>query len=95
MERIPHRGSVPTSTHQPETLVGLPTRVGGGWILRLEFGSQTPGRGLVLAALRQPEGASMPQLAGKESRKKPGPAREMRPLLQGVRGEGQSHHRSF
>ena len=30
MERIPHRGSVPTSTPQPETLVGLPTGAGGG-----------------------------------------------------------------
>ena len=34
-ERFPHRGSVPTSTHQPERLVWSPTRVGGGWELRL------------------------------------------------------------
>ena len=34
-ERFPHRGVVPTSTHQPERLVCTPTRAGGGWELRL------------------------------------------------------------
>ena len=34
-ERFPHRGSVPTSTHQPERLVCSPARVGRGWELRL------------------------------------------------------------
>ena len=34
-ERFPHKGSVPTSTHQPERLVGSPARMGGGWELRL------------------------------------------------------------
>ena len=34
-ERFPHRGSVPTSTHQPERLVCSPTGMGGGWELRL------------------------------------------------------------
>ena len=34
-ERFPHRGSVPTSTHQPERLVCSPARAGGGWKLRL------------------------------------------------------------
>ena len=34
-ERFPHRGSVPTRTHQPERLVCSPARVGGGWELRL------------------------------------------------------------
>ena len=34
-ERFPHRGSAPTSTHQPKTLVCSPTRVGWGWELRL------------------------------------------------------------
>ena len=34
-ERFPHRGSVPTSTHQPERLVCSPARAGGGWELRL------------------------------------------------------------
>ena len=36
------------------------------------FGGQTPGRGLGLAAWTQPKGASAPQLAGRESRKKSG-----------------------
>ena len=34
-ERFPHGGAVPSSTHQPETLVCSPTGVGGGWELRL------------------------------------------------------------
>ena len=35
-ERFPHRGSVPTSTDQPERLVcSPPARAGGGWELRL------------------------------------------------------------
>ena len=34
-ERLPHRGAVPTSTHQPERLVCSPARMGGGWELRL------------------------------------------------------------
>ena len=33
--RFPHRGSVPTSTHQPERLVCSPAGKGGGWELRL------------------------------------------------------------
>ena len=35
VERFPHRGSVPTSTHQPKRLVCSPARAGGGWELRL------------------------------------------------------------
>ena len=34
-ERFPCRGSVPTSTHQPERLVCSPAGAGGGWELRL------------------------------------------------------------
>ena len=34
-ERFPHRGVVPTSTHQPEMLVCSPAGAGGGWELRL------------------------------------------------------------
>ena len=34
-ERFPHRGLVPTSTHQPERLVCSPAGAGGGWELRL------------------------------------------------------------
>ena len=34
-ERFPHRGSVPTSTHQPERLVCSPAWAGGGWELKL------------------------------------------------------------
>ena len=41
-ERFPHRGSVPTSTHQPETLVCSPARAGGGWELRLRLWRSDP-----------------------------------------------------
>ena len=34
-ERFPHRGSVSTSTHQPEGLVSSPVGMGGVWELRL------------------------------------------------------------
>ena len=34
-ERFPHRGSVPTSTHQPERPVCSPAGMSGGWELRL------------------------------------------------------------
>ena len=45
-ERLLHRGSVLTSTHQPERLVCSPSRLGGGWELRLCLSR----RGLGLAA---------------------------------------------
>ena len=35
VERFPHRGSAPSSTHQPERLVCSPAGAGGGWKLRL------------------------------------------------------------
>ena len=41
-ERFPHRGSVPTSTHQPERLVCSPAGAGRGWELRLGFRRSDP-----------------------------------------------------
>ena len=41
-ERFPHRGSVLTSTHQPERLVCSPTPVGGFWELRLGLRRSDP-----------------------------------------------------
>ena len=38
-ERFPHRGSAPSSTHQPERLVCSPAGAGGGWELRLRLRS--------------------------------------------------------
>ena len=52
-ERFPHRGTVPTSTHQPERLVCSPAGVGGGWELRLRLRSdprETTGVGCVNTA---------------------------------------------
>ena len=41
-ERVPHRGSVLTSTHQPEMLVCSLAGVGGGWELRLGLQRSDP-----------------------------------------------------
>ena len=41
-ERFLHRGSLPTSTHQPERLVCSPAGTGGGWELRLRLQSSDP-----------------------------------------------------
>ena len=41
-ERFPHRGSVPTSTHQPERLVCSAIGAGGGWELRLGLRRSDP-----------------------------------------------------
>ena len=41
-ERFPHRGSVPTSTHQPESLVCSPAGEGEGWKLRLGLWRSDP-----------------------------------------------------
>ena len=49
-ERFPHRGSVPTSTHQPKRLVCSPTRTGGGWELRLGLQRSDPRVGCVNTA---------------------------------------------
>ena len=38
-ERFPHRGSAPSSTHQPERLVCSPAGRCGGWELRLRLRS--------------------------------------------------------
>ena len=42
VERFPHKGSVQTSTHQPERLVCSPTGAGGGWELRLRLQRSDP-----------------------------------------------------
>ena len=41
-ERFPHRGSLPTSTHQPERLACLPARASRGWELRLRLQRTDP-----------------------------------------------------
>ena len=41
-KRFPHRGSAPSSTHQPERLVCLPAGAGGGWELRLGLWRSDP-----------------------------------------------------
>ena len=41
-ERFPHRGLVPTSTHQPERLVCSPAGVDGSWELKLGLRRSDP-----------------------------------------------------
>ena len=41
-EIFPHRGSVPTSTHQPETHVCSPAGMGGGWEPKLRLPRSDP-----------------------------------------------------
>ena len=41
-ERLPHSGSVPTSTHQPKRLVCSPARAGRDWELRLGLRRSDP-----------------------------------------------------
>ena len=41
-ERFPHRGSVPTGTHQPERLVSSAAGAGRGWELRLGLRRSAP-----------------------------------------------------
>ena len=74
-ERFPHRGSVPTSTHQPERLVCSPAGAGGGWELRLRASEVRPqGEDWGWLCEHSLKGASVPQLARRESGRKSGPA---------------------
>ena len=75
-ERFPHGGSVPTSTHQPKRLVCSPAGAGGDWELRQGLGSQGEDWGWLRE--HSLKGASVPQLAGRESGKKSGAAEETR-----------------
>ena len=70
-ERFLHRGSVPTSTHQPERLVCSPAGAGRGWEVRLGLPSDPTER---TGWLREHslKGASAPQPAARESGKKSG-----------------------
>ena len=76
-ERFPHGGSVPSSTHQPERLACSPAgRAGLGAEARALVGSQGEDWGW----LREDslKGASVPQLAGRESGKRSGAAEDAR-----------------
>ena len=55
-ERFLHRGSVLTSTHQPERLVFSPTMAGGGWELRLLLWRSDPRKRTGVGCVTQPEG---------------------------------------
>ena len=78
-ERFLCRGSVPTSTHQPERLVCSPAGVGGVGGAEARA-SQVGSQGEDWGWLRKHslKGVSAPQLARRESRKKSGPAEEAR-----------------
>ena len=87
-ERFPHRGSLPTSTHQPERLVCSTAREVGGWELRIGASEVRPqGEDWGWLHEHSLKGASVPQLAGRESENKSGPGREARDHCFGVRKE--------
>ena len=80
-ERFPHRGSVPSSTHQPKRLVCSPARAGGGWGLGWGLGAEawasevgSQGEDWGWLPEHTLKGASAPQLARRESGKKSGTA---------------------
>ena len=70
-ERFPHRGSAPSSTHQPERGLSAhaPGRAGLGAEARASVGSQGEDWGWRRA--HSLKGASAPWLAGRESLRKP------------------------
>ena len=70
---------------------------GEGWVLRLRLQRSEPGRRLVLAVWRQPEGGAVVCLATTQGVQEEAWAhwRGRVPWLEGVQGEGQDPHRSF
>ena len=81
VERFLHRGSAPSSTHQPERLVCSPFLVcrggrGLGAEARASVGSQ--GEDWGWRREHSLKGASAPQLAGRESGKRSGAAEQAR-----------------
>ena len=73
-ERFPHRGSVLTRTHQPQRLDCSPGVMGWGWELRLRLQRSDPREDWGWLREHSLKGASVPQLAGRESGKNSGPA---------------------
>ena len=88
-ERFLHRGSVMTSTHQPERLVCSPSRAGGCWELRLGLqGSDPKERTGVGCVNTQPEGVQCATANRERVQEKVWNClRLKRPLFQGVQGE--------
>ena len=69
VERFPHRGSVPNSAHQPERLVCSPSGSVVDRELRLRLQRSEPRERTGVGCVKQPEGASAPQLVRRESGK--------------------------
>ena len=86
MERFPHRGSVLTSTHQRQTLICSPNGR-DWWGLGAESRAsevRSQGEDWGWLCEHSLKGASAPQLPGRESGKKSGPAEEARDHCFGV-----------
>ena len=56
VQRFLHRGSVPTSTQQPEMLVCSPAGARGGWELRLGLQRPDPRERTVVGCVKTAEG---------------------------------------
>ena len=77
-ERSLHRGSVPTSTHQPESLVCSPAGAGVGLGAEAPASVGSQGEDWGWRREHSLKGASAPQLARRESGKQSGAAKETR-----------------
>ena len=94
MERFLHRGSVPTSTHQPKRLICSPTGR-DGWGLGAEArASEVRSQGEDCGWLREHslKGASVPQLAGRESGKSMDLPKRQETIVSGCARRGDSEH---
>ena len=93
VERFLHRGSVPTSTHQPERLVCSPVAAGGSWELRLGCRRSDPRERTGWLCEHSLKEASAPQLTERESRKNLDlPKRQETIVLGCVRRRDSEHH---
>ena len=91
--RFPHSGLILTSTHQPERLVCSPARVEGSWEVRLGLQSSDPRERTGWLHEHSLKGASMPQLARRESGKSLELSKSQKTIVLGCARRGDSEHR--
>ena len=88
-ERFLHRGSVPSSTHQPEKLICSRTGAGGGQELRLQIHRSDLRERTGVGCMNTPEGGECSTASWEAVQKKVWNClRDKTPLFQGTRGRG-------
>ena len=89
VERFPPRGSVPTSSHQPERIVCSPAGVGRGWELRLRPRRSDPRERTEIGCMKKAWGSYCPTASWEGVQEKVWMCqRGKRPLFRGVWVEG-------